>query len=47
MHAVFGGTPRVPQAWVATVHMHSNRTVSARCVNGEGAMNEHTADGMV
>ena len=25
----------------------SNRTVSARRVNGQGAMNEHTGDGMV
>ena len=34
-------------AWVATVHMHSNRTVSARCVNGQAALSEHTGDGMV
>jgi len=33
--------------WMASVHMHSNRTVSARCVNGQGAMNEHTGDGLV
>lgn len=33
--------------WMASVHMHSLRTVSARCVNGQGSMNEHTGDGMV
>lgn len=32
---------------MASVHMHSNRTVSARCVNGQGSNNEHTGDGLV
>ena len=32
---------------MASIHMHSNRTVSARCVNGQGALNEHTGDGLV
>lgn len=35
------------RVWAATVHMHSERTVSARCVNGQGANDEHTGDGMV
>ena len=38
----FSGSP-----WVATVLMHSNRTFGAACVNGQGAMNEHTASGLV
>jgi hypothetical protein len=42
---VFGFCDRVH--WMASVHMHSNRTVSARCVNSQGAMNEHTGDGVV
>ena len=43
MHSVSdAGVP-----WMASIHMHSNRTVSARCVNGQAAMNEHTGDGEV
>ena len=45
IHSVSGSGSGIP--WMASVHMHSNRTVSARCVNGQGAMNEHTGDGMV
>ena len=33
--------------WVASVHAHSNRTKAAACVNEEGKLSEHTADGMV
>jgi hypothetical protein len=38
---------RLGDPWMASVHMHSNRTVSARCVNGQGSNNEHTGDGLV
>jgi chondroitin AC lyase len=33
--------------WIASVRMHSNRTVSARCVNEQAKISEHTADGLV
>jgi chondroitin AC lyase len=45
IHSQSATPDRVP--WMASIHMHSNRTVSARCVNGQGSMNEHTGDGMV
>merc|ERR1711879_138165 len=40
-------SPYDQSAWVATLLMHSNRTIPAACVNGEGAMNEHVGDGMI
>jgi hypothetical protein len=46
-YSVVHSVGRDGRAWMASVHMHSNRTVSARCVNGQGALNEHTGDGMV
>ena len=46
-YAVIHSESDAGMTWMSSVHMHSNRTVSARCVNGQGAMNEHTGDGMV
>jgi hypothetical protein len=41
-YAVMHGVSDTGVAWMSSVHMHSARTVSARCVNGQGANNEHT-----
>lgn len=34
------------EPWSASIHMHSHRTVGAACVNGQGAFNEHSGDGL-
>jgi chondroitin AC lyase len=41
-----GCSPFTGARWFTSVHMHSNRTVSARCVNGQGGDDEHTGDAM-
>lgn len=35
------------EQWSVSLRMYSNRTVNARCINGEGFMDEHTADGVL
>lgn len=38
---------RRADGWMASVHLHSKRTVSARCVNEEGKLSMHEGDGVV
>lgn len=40
-------SPFSNKLWVASLHMNSRRTVGAECVNDQGALHEHKADGVI